>query len=42
MSVVIIPGAEIILYQGMEKKTELFQGEISQEYLFFFFFKVEF
>lgn len=41
MSVVIIPGAEIILHQGMEKKTELFQGEISQEYLFFFF-KVEF
>lgn len=37
MSVVIIPDAEIILYQGMEKKTELFQGEISQEYLFFFF-----
>lgn len=34
MSVVIIPGAEIILYQEMENKTELFQGEISQEYLF--------
>lgn len=29
-----MPSAEIILYQGMEKDTELLGGEIAPEYLF--------